>query len=299
LDLINRLSTNKVDKLIAGNGLKTILTNDKGRIFDLLTLYVFEDFVFAEFSFGNGKNVMAHLDKYTIMDDFKYKDMTGTHETILFFGNNADKFAEEILSFNLSKAINSDFKILKDNGTDIMVSKNDDWLGGFKVIYPKEGAEYIERNFLNDKIKSEFGLLRVDDNRFDTLRIELGIPVFGREINENMNPLECGLNKYVSFTKGCYIGQEVIARQDTYDKISKHLVGIKFEDNINFSQLEDNTPLIYDNKEVGNVTSYTNSDRYGNIGLGFVKTQYLNYNSKYSINLNDTINNCTIKELPF
>ena len=48
-------------------------------------------------------------------------------------------------------------------------------------------------------------------------------------MTDETNPLECGLKQYVSFTKGCYIGQEVIARLDTYDKISKHMVGFKFD----------------------------------------------------------------------
>ena len=299
LDLINRLSTNKVDKLISGNGIKTILTNDKGRIIDLITLYVFDDFIFSSCSFGNSKNVEAHLDKYIIMDDFKHEDMTGTHETILFFGDKSDKFAEQVFSFDLSKSGNNDFRILKNNGFDIMVSRNDDAFQGFKAIYPVEAKDYFENNYFIAEIRAKYELHIVNDNNFNTMRIEHGIPVFDNELNENTNPLECGLNKYVSFTKGCYIGQEVIARQDSYDKISKHLVGIKFDYKFNLDSLLNNHPLIHDNKECGNITSYTQSDRFGKIGLGFVRTQFLDINSNYSIRLNDTLYNCSINELPF
>src|SRR4029077_17533831 len=78
LDLINRLSTNEVNSLGKFQGIKTILTSDKGRFVDLLTLYNFGDFVFCTSSFNNDDNVIAHLDKYTIMDDFRTKNMSRT-----------------------------------------------------------------------------------------------------------------------------------------------------------------------------------------------------------------------------
>ncbi len=84
LDLINRLSTNTVNSLGKFKGIKTVLTSDKGRFVDLLTLYNFGDFVFTACSFNNSKAVISHLDKYTIMDDFKVTDMSGTHAAILF-----------------------------------------------------------------------------------------------------------------------------------------------------------------------------------------------------------------------
>src|SRR6187399_1261410 len=86
LDLINRLSTNEVNSLGKSGGTKTILTSDKGRFVDLLTLYNFGDFVFASCSLNNSQNVISYLDKYTIMDDFTPVNMSGTHETVLLHG---------------------------------------------------------------------------------------------------------------------------------------------------------------------------------------------------------------------
>lgn len=83
---------------------KTILTSDKGRIIDLLTLYNLGDIIFVSCSFNNAEPVVAHLDKYTIMDDFTVKNLSGTHETILFTGNSSAEFVSRFAGINTGSA---------------------------------------------------------------------------------------------------------------------------------------------------------------------------------------------------
>jgi folate-binding protein YgfZ len=63
----------------------------------------------------------------------------------------------------------------------------------------------------------------------DLLRIEAGLPLWGRELSEQVTPLETGLLPAISFNKGCYTGQEVIARQTNYDKVTRNLVGLEMD----------------------------------------------------------------------
>lgn len=291
LDLINRLSTNEVNSLKPGQGIKTILTSDKGRFVDLLTLYNFGDFVFASCSFNNSKNVLAHLDKYTIMDDFKPGDLSGTHDSILFFGEGSDEAAKEIFSFDLKNITNNDFIFFNDGEHHSIAAKNDNLLGGFLFIFSSKDREFWQKKVL-DTINAE----EITGDEYEQMRIEKGIPEFGKEMSELTNPLECGLNEYVSFTKGCYIGQEVIARLDAYDKISKHMVGLKFE---NLPSANNDIKITTDRKECGFVTSIVNSKKFGNIGLGFVKTIFLDYNKEYKIKTNDNYFDCSVVKLPF
>ena len=101
------------------------------------------------------------------------------------------------------------------------------------------------------------------------VRIERGIPVHGKEITEAVNPLEAGLSTLVSFTKGCYIGQEVVARLDTYGKVRRKLCGLVFPDD------SPNVPvgrLFFSGEEVGWTTSHTYSTQLNKvIALGYVK----------------------------
>ena len=102
------------------------------------------------------------------------------------------------------------------------------------------------------------------------LRVESGRPEFGRELGDEYIPLEAGLWADVSFTKGCYTGQEIIARMESRHKLAKQLAGLRFE-----SEVVLPTTLFSDGHDIGTVTSVVHSPRLGWIGLGYVKTQGL------------------------
>ncbi len=296
LDLINRLSTNQVVPLDEFSFVKTVLTSDKGRIIDLLTLYNLGEIVFASCSFDNAKTVLAHLYKYTIMDDFAPADLSGSHITILFFGDKAIECIAKIAGINATGLDENKFTVT--GAHDAVISLNDSAFGGLEFIYSVNDKDYWESKIFSDEIVNEFGLNEITDTQFDVKRIELGIPAFGKEMNELTNPLECGLNKYVSFTKGCYIGQEVIARLDAYDKISKHMVGLKIGSGI-LPDKNEELRITTDGKECGFVTSIAHSDKYGSIALGFIKTIFLDNNRTYKIKFSEGMLDCSKAELPF
>ena len=100
---------------------------------------------------------------------------------------------------------------------------------------------------------------------FEAWRIRQGIPVSKKELVQDYNPLELNLRNWVSFTKGCYIGQEVIARLDTYNKIQRTLCFISFSDNVSEGDL-----LVNDeNLDIGKITSTC-----GGSGLAVIRLKY-------------------------
>lgn len=104
---------------------------------------------------------------------------------------------------------------------------------------------------------------------FEQWRIEHGIPVAKKEILQDYNPLELNLWDWISFTKGCYIGQEVIARIDTYKKIQRQLCLVSSN-----KQLTEREVLVDDSgAEIGKLTSVINIAS-GFIGLAIVKMKY-------------------------
>ena len=103
---------------------------------------------------------------------------------------------------------------------------------------------------------------------WEALRVALAVLVHGTELGDAYNPLEAGLMGAISFTKGCYIGQEVIARLDTYQKVQCRLVSLAIPDSI-----ESGTRLMQDNREVGMLTSVSPLIANGQkLGLGYVRT---------------------------
>ena len=107
------------------------------------------------------------------------------------------------------------------------------------------------------------------ESQFELFRIESGLPAPDHELTEDFTPLETELRGAISDTKGCYTGQEVIARQITYDKVGKGLCGLQVSGNIKAGQgLKDSgNPL-------GKITSVTVSPKFGTIALGIIKRPY-------------------------
>jgi folate-binding protein YgfZ len=104
----------------------------------------------------------------------------------------------------------------------------------------------------------------VGEEEFERWRIEAGIPRWGREIDESILPAEAGLDEtHISFTKGCYPGQEPIARQRYRGKVNRRLRVLETE-----GDLEPGAELLYEGKKVGRVTSVAPS-----IALGFVRVE--------------------------
>ncbi|KAA8492233.1 putative transferase [Porphyridium purpureum] len=112
---------------------------------------------------------------------------------------------------------------------------------------------------------------------YDLFCVEYGIPRADREITEAYNPLEAGLWQFVSFSKGCYCGQETIARLNTYNGVKQHLVGLKFEGSVDippgsplFAAASIDESELEGSKPVGIITSSN-----GTLALGYVRTRAL------------------------
>ena len=113
------------------------------------------------------------------------------------------------------------------------------------------------------------GATEVTEAAAELVRVESGRPRYGADLDENVIPQEAGLNdRAVSFTKGCYVGQETVARLFYRGKPNRHLRGLKLS-----APVAPGTPLRLGEKEVGRVTSAAVSPVHGPIGLALVRRQ--------------------------
>ncbi|MEO6909212.1 MAG: glycine cleavage T C-terminal barrel domain-containing protein, partial [Abditibacteriaceae bacterium] len=132
--------------------------------------------------------------------------------------------------------------------------------GGFLLVTPSaETAQQIQ-----EKLK----LPECDNQTYNILRVEAGVPVAGLEITEAHNPWEANLDSMISLHKGCYNGQEIIARLNTYEKVKQHLKGLRLSEAVPPNA---ETTLQSDGKNAGEITSIVNSPRCGNIALAYIK----------------------------
>jgi folate-binding protein YgfZ len=121
-----------------------------------------------------------------------------------------------------------------------------------------------------DELESR-GAESLSPESYEILRIEAGLPAARHELTEDYTPLETGFDWTVSDNKGCYTGQEVIARQVNYDKVTRKLVGLQLSD---IPQVGDTLYPHESQQPIGKVTSVALSPRFGPVALAIIKRPY-------------------------
>lgn len=273
-DLLHRLSTNDILKLKPGRGARTVLTTPIGRIIDLLYVYARQDSLLIVTSPGQGAAVFGHLRKNIFFNDKVTLEPAGrSHDQLALYGPAAIGVLEQLTGVELAEIPPLGTTDARMGGAEILVARHlPIGGGGFRLLVPVEHALPV-RAALTDA-----GVVPLDPATFDVLRVEQGYGAFGRELGQEYIPLETGLLDAVSFTKGCYVGQEIIARMESRNRLAKQLRGLKLSKTLEIgSTAEAQSPLAkldVGGKEMGDLTSAVVSPRFGPIGLAYVRTAH-------------------------
>lgn len=271
-DLLNRMSTQKVLALPKGEGTATILTTDIGRIIDRLLLYPTNSTIYTVTSENNSDAIARYLMRFVFFqDDFHIQDIS--KETVIFgiYGPQAQQkvvaagFPDEDLPLHHWRQVKFGEVTAYLHRTDPIHG------GGYFVLGEEKDREALWQRLL------DAGLAVADAAAFDFLRIEAGLPRFGHELTGDYIPLEANLWNDVSFNKGCYIGQEIIARMESRGKLAKKLVQLAAD-----GPVEAGSDIKANGKNAGTVTS-TAVGPHGTIGLGYVKTSVLDSGSELMV----------------
>ena len=265
LDLLNRLSTNKVDHLQPGNWAPTVLTSDRGRIVDVLCVIHAGDCVYLLTSPGQQQAVIDWLDKYTIMEDLEVEDVSAATSVVALAGHGAEEaLGLEIGDGERLPGMQYPAPRAAVGGHEaIAIGRPMGGLPCCLLVAPTAAAGEIVTAL------AAVGAAETDDASWEALRVASGLPAFGSEMGEPYNPLEAGLIGAIDFTKGCYIGQEVIARLDSYHRVQKYLSVLRFTDG---SEATEGAELYHEGRSAGTVTSLYRTAGGELRGLGFVRT---------------------------
>jgi len=299
LDLIHRITTNNVKDLLKEGVRKTIFTSEKGRIIGLTTLMNFENYQILVCDRPSKLKVMSWIRKYAISDDVEVNDANTKYNLLELSGPQAESFVTLICGNAVNDIQTNSFRIIHTENILFFLiklpgerGKNKYWfLADFEnskrlIVYMKEN-------------KGVFNFNMIGEASYSIYRIEQGLPVALNELNDEYNPLESNLDDFIDFKKGCYIGQEVIARLQTYNKVQKKLVGLKFSDQLEFN----NGHLILEDagEEVGKLTSYSFSNKIkAPIGLAYVRNSHLTPGTQLTLKLsNKKLVKAEVHPLPF
>ena len=279
LDFFNRMSSNDLTRFPVNTFRKTVFTTDKGRIVDFVTIFNLEKEAILLTSTELTNKLVEHLEKYIIMDDVKLESSQEEFYRAIIWGEEVIEKVNRLTGFE----IKDDSSIINPE-KDLYAYYDSFKTGSVNFICSKERAETL--------LSSITDIERLSDEEFNIFRIEHGIAQADNEINEDINPMECGLNDYISYNKGCYIGQEVIARIDSRDKIPKQMVKVS-----STNGLGSNDKIFADDeKEVGFISS-TAKVGDGIIGLGFIRSVSLDYTKSYSVKHGDKLSEIKISKI--
>lgn len=261
--LIQRMSTNDVEKMPDGLGRPTILTNPTGRIIDRLMIYHQGENTLITTEPGRGEAVGRYLRSQVFFnDDFRLSDLSDSTRLFALHGPRADALVEALTGRAVTPAPDS-YECIATNEL-IFVRRKGLSGGHWAIIVPNHAAESAWQTIL--QAGAAHGLRPAGSLTYNVLRIQSGRPGVGRELSEQYIPLEAGLWDEVSFSKGCYTGQEIIARMESRSRLAKTMVHLRLS-----QMLDAPAPLLHDGKEVGTLTSSVEAPDGQRYGIGFVK----------------------------
>lgn len=231
--------------------------------------------------------VLARLDRYLVADDVTLEDQS---EGWVRFGLEGPA-AGRILEAALGGGPLADAVVWEAPPYWVAAFG---WTGelAYQVFAPPEAASELDERVRTAGAGTGMALL--DPAAFDIARIEAGVPATGREIDEQVLPAETGLlSRAVSFSKGCYTGQEVVARMDSRGRVSHRLVGLRFDG----EKAEPGARLLADGRVVGDVSSVARSPRHGVIGLAYVRAAFADPGTELRVADQDGV--ARVAALPF
>ncbi|MEH2244670.1 CAF17-like 4Fe-4S cluster assembly/insertion protein YgfZ [Nostoc sp.] len=264
LNFLHNQSTNNFQILKPGQGCDTVFVTSTARTIDLVTAYVREDAVILLVSPNRRQFLMEWLDKYIFFaDKVELSDITQYTNTFSLIGPGSDAVLEKLgIGELIGQPYGSHqvYTIAPAEGVRIAVGSG---LAapGYTLTFP-----YTDKATVLNKLL-EAGAVEMSDRAWDVLRILQGRPTPDAELTDDYNPLEVGLWQTISFNKGCYIGQETIARLNTYKGVKQHLLGIRLS-----APASVGSAIAVGDEKVGKLTSYTETAD-GYFGLGYIRTK--------------------------
>ena len=270
VQFLNGLITNDVAKLADGSTMFAAFPNAQGRLLALVRVMRVGDKFLFETEQTTHEKIYQNLFRFTFAGDFFVEDLS---EKYSYFSMENGKWKMENVGL-------IEFK------THI----------GADYFVPKNSAEHFQEELKNQNA------IEISDELYEVLRIENGIPKYGVDIDETTIVPEIGLPDVINYNKGCYIGQEIIARIYFRGHIAKQLKGLILQSepravaNGQLPNLQNDELKSTEGKNAGRVTSITFSPKLQKtIALGYVRYDYLADGTELKIG--DLM--VTVKDLPF
>jgi glycine cleavage system T protein len=293
---LHRIISNDVEGLAVGEGnYATILTN-RGKIIADMKVCVFEESIGIETNAETTSSLYQELDKYLIADDVAIEDFTKRTGAVGVHGPKSAELLKDACGFDVQDLPEYHSVVDEVDGRRIVcVRANETGEVGYNLFTASESIEWLWDTILTKG--RTFSAQPVGLTALNSLRIEAGIPLYGAELDDSVFPGEAELEKAVSFEKGCYIGQEIVARMKYRGHPNRLLRGFEIAGDI---PPQNGDSLLDGDKEIGWITSAIVSPTLGRtIGMGYVRIAFTDEGSQLEVETAEDRLDATVRVLPF
>ena len=278
-----RMVSNDVDRLKAGEGCYAAYLSSKGRLVSQMSVLADKDVLLLVLERGNVDHTIRELDKLLIMEEVEIRDCSPETSCFSLVGGVAETVLERLSGTPLN--LESDYSHRVVGAPRVVKAEF-----GYDLLVPR-----AEGSSVSDRLVDS-GAEAVDGSLLDVLRVEAGLPLYGVDVDDTTTLPELG-EKGIDYDKGCYVGQEVVAKIKYIGHVNRRFVGLKLSGT--------DLPLLRSrvtkgDKEVGYVTSAVHSPALDSpIALAFVRFGSDKAGTEVEVAIDGSPHPATVVDLPF
>lgn len=289
---LNGLITNDMKTLLLHSWMPAVFPNVQGRLIAAVRIIHRDDGFLIDTEHATLEPVAKLLGRFTLAGDFQVRDLSSETAMLSVQGREAAEVVGHALDQTTASARGGVATAQFEKGKVTIIRATHSGEDGFDLFVDANSVADLRRSLI------AAGAAPFGHEVAEILRIEAGIPCFGIDMDDTKVVTETNLDDAVSFTKGCYIGQEIIARIKYRGHVAKKLTGVLLEETV---ALESGAKILStDDKEIGAVTSSAVSPHLTKtIALSYVKYDYLEPGTKVKVVSAAQEFPATVTELPF
>ncbi len=296
VSFLQGMLSNDVKSLKSFEGQSAAILTQQGKVIADVRVLCSLNSVYLDF-WGNLKSkILDHLNRYLVADEVEIADRSPEYGTLSLQGPKAEALLRKIAGESALPTRSKHHAMATIEAAAVcVICDSDTGESGFDLIIPRAHLGAIAKSLT--EVGKPLGAAWVGEQAHNILRIEAGIPRYGVDFSEEHLLLEVGLKDAVSFTKGCYLGQEVVERIRSRGHVNKRLTGLLVEGS---EPVSAGDVISAGDKDVGQITSCARSLALERtIALGYLQKDFWSTGTMVIIKHNGAPIAATVADLPF
>lgn len=270
ISFLHSMFSNDVEQLSEWKGRYGTFLTARGKIVSDFFYYKLPGSIIVDIRRDLIEKTLKTLEKFIVMDELELEDISSQKDHFSLQGPGAGDLLRELFEEPVPSAECAVVETKWDSQSLWLIRKSDLSELGFEIVVPRQVAHSLSARILEKG--SQVGLREIGPEARNILRLEAGIPWYGVDMDESRYPLEARLDTAISLTKGCYIGQEVVAKATHVGGVPNLLMRLKLKGQ---SVPQSKARVYVDENPVGSVTSAVFSPRLDcPIALAYLKKSF-------------------------